>query len=175
MRTSATGISTDRNQRGFTLLEVMVTLVLIGIVTGFVVLSVRGGNPNDRIETEARRLATLIDIHRQEAILRTEVHGLRFSENGYEALVLNQDDEWVSSRAGTESKAPEYRLPEGITLAVSVENRSLDLSEPTPWPHIVLFASGEVTDFNATFYMANALGYTVTGDPTGTLKLGPGQ
>jgi hypothetical protein len=103
------------------------------------------------------------------------VHGLRFSENGYEALVLNQDDEWVSSRAGTEPKAPEYRLPEGITLAVSVENRSLDLSEPTPWPHIVLFASGEVTDFNATFYMANALGYTVTGDPTGTLTLGPGQ
>ena len=52
--------------RGFTLLEIMVVLVLVGIITSFALLSV-GGGPRERLAEEARRLAALVELHQQEA------------------------------------------------------------------------------------------------------------
>ena len=62
-----TGISTRAD--GFTLLEVMVTLVLIGIITTFAVLAVPGGS-DDRADQELRRLRALIELNHQQALLR---------------------------------------------------------------------------------------------------------
>ena len=54
--------------RGFTLLEIMVVMVLIGILSSLAVLSI-GGGPRDRLAEEGRRLAALVELHQQEAIL----------------------------------------------------------------------------------------------------------
>ena len=46
-----------RRSAGFTLLELMVVLVLIGIIFSFAVLSLRGTDVSDLMEQETRRLA----------------------------------------------------------------------------------------------------------------------
>ena len=51
----------------------MVVMVLIGIITSFAVLSV-GGGPRDRLAEEGRRLAALLELHQQEAILLSLIH-----------------------------------------------------------------------------------------------------
>jgi general secretion pathway protein H len=79
--------------RGFTLLEIMVVLVLIGIITSFALLSV-GGGPRERLAEEGQRLAALVELHQQEAILSGEVRGIRFTRTGYAILSLDEKGEW---------------------------------------------------------------------------------
>ena len=52
---------------GFTLLELMVVLVLIGIILTFAVLSLRGDKLAEEMERESRRLATLVSLANDEA------------------------------------------------------------------------------------------------------------
>ena len=65
---------------GFTLMEVMVVLVLIGIITSFAVLSV-GGRTGQRLAEEGQRLIALVELHQQEAILSGELRAIRFNQD----------------------------------------------------------------------------------------------
>ncbi len=79
--------------RGFTLLEVMVVLVLIGIITSLALLSV-GGGPKERLAEEGQRLAALIQLHQQEATLSGDSRGVRFSRTGYAILRQGEKGAW---------------------------------------------------------------------------------
>jgi general secretion pathway protein H len=94
--------------RGFTLLEIMVVLVLIGIITSFALLSV-GGGPRDRLAEEAQRLAALVELHQQEAILSGELRGIRFARTGYAIL--------TPGRKGHNGNRPSPPTPDSAQLA----------------------------------------------------------
>lgn len=166
----ATGILNSPRNRGFTLLEVMVVLVLIGIITSFAVLST-GGGQNDRLATEARRLAALIELTHQEAILRSEQRGARFTETGYAFSVLDDNGEWQP--ADDSSLLNRYQLPAGLTLQLQVEGRPADLKkdQESLTPQVLLLSSGEATDFTLILSNDERQSYTLSGDLTGKLKL----
>lgn len=46
-------------QTGFTLIELLVVVLIIGVVMGFVALSINPSGAADRLDTEARRLDAL--------------------------------------------------------------------------------------------------------------------
>lgn len=73
-----------RAARGFTLLELMVTLVILSIVLGMVVPLLRDG-PGRRVSTAAADLARLLETARQEAVLSSRVWrlSLQLDTNGY--------------------------------------------------------------------------------------------
>src|SRR5690606_39052837 len=85
MRTSVSGISTDARLRrragpartprrragGFTLLELLVVVTIIGLLAGAVVLSTGNVRADRDIEREARRLSSLIELVREEAIMQS--------------------------------------------------------------------------------------------------------
>ena len=159
--------------RGFTLLEVMVVMVLIGIITSFAVLSV-GGGPRDRLAEEGQRLAALLELHQQEAILRGEVRGVHFSRNGYVLLSQNEKGAWQSPAA--EALLIRHELPDDLTLSLWVENRPVDL-RAAGGPQVWLLNSGEATEFVAIFGLADAQGpnaplYRVAGDALGRITVG---
>ncbi len=159
--------------RGFTLLEIMVTLVLIGILASIAVLSV-GGGPQDRLAQEGQRLAALLELQQQEAILTGELRGVQFSRQGYAILTLDEQGAWVAPDATAALIRHEW--PEDITLGLWVENRPAPLEKPRV-PQVVLLNSGEATEFVAVFSLAgdqslDAPLYRVAGDALGRLTVG---
>ena len=159
--------------RGFTLLEVMVVMVLIGILASLAVLSV-GGGPRDRLAEEAQRLAALFELQQQEAILSGEIRGIQFARQGYAILSLDDQGAWGTPDA-TDTLI-RRQLPEDLELRLWVDNRPVSLKRPE-FPQVILLNSGEATDFVAVFGLADdpALDtprYRVAGDAMGRLTLG---
>lgn len=158
--------------RGFTLLEIMVVMVLIGILTSLAVLSI-GGGPQDRLAEAGQRLAALLELHRQEAILSGELRGIRFERNGYTMLKLDAQGVW---RAPNATDTPYHPWPEDITLGLWVEGRPVRI-EKSDFPQVLLLNSGEMTEFSAVFRLADdsaldAPLYRVAGDAMGRLTIG---
>ena len=79
-----------RANRGFTLLEIMAVLVIIGIVLTFVTLSTGGGGRVEQMQREANRLAALLALAKEEAIMRGEQLALRVGENDYEFMTASR-------------------------------------------------------------------------------------
>lgn len=157
---------------GFTLLEIMVVLVLIGIITSFALLSV-GGGPQQRLAEEAQRLAALVELHQQEAIMNGEPHGIRFSRAGYAILSLGENGKWQAPAAA--GALIQHTLPEDMTLGLWVEGRSVELNAASE-PQVLLLNSGEVTEFVTVFGLADERGpdaplYRVSGDLLGRLTV----
>jgi general secretion pathway protein H len=149
----------------------MVVLVLIGIITSFAVLSTGGGH-NDRLVTEARRLAALMELTHQEAILRSEQRGVRFTGSGYAFSVLDGNGKW---QPVDDSKLlSRHELPAGFSLQLQVEGRPVDLKKDADsLPQVLLLSSGEATDFALTLSNDERRRYTLSGDLTGKLELQP--
>lgn len=79
--------------RGFTLIEVLVVLVVVGIVLAMATLSI-SANTQRRLNADVERLALLMSLAREEALLRNRVLALEMNTQSYRFLVRNQG-KWV--------------------------------------------------------------------------------
>lgn len=169
-------------QRGFTLLEIMVVLVIVGIVIGLAGLAL-DRNPAQRLDREGRRLQAMLSEASDEAVMQGEELALALSrdpDNGathYQLLLLDKKAlAW--KRPEFKGKVPAlwavHSLGPDISLALELEGKTLSQAEldqlarvrslQTPdglRPSILLFSSGEVTPFNARLTLA-ASDYSVS-------------
>lgn len=101
-----------RQRAGFTLLEIMVVLVIIGIVLTLAV--VRLDPPADRVlQQEAERLALLFEAARDEAIARSEP--LAWSHfRGRHQFWIRRDADWLPL-SGVDVLVPR-ELPAGVSF-----------------------------------------------------------
>ncbi len=138
-----------RGQRGFTLLELMVVLVIISVILTFVTLTAGGDPRAEQLQRESRRLAALLEMASEEAVLSSQQLAVRFSEESYEFLVL-RGDQWLPLSDDPVLRA--RTLPEGIELELELEDNpppSL-VSEDSDLPQVFLLSSGEMTPFVVT-------------------------
>lgn len=160
-----------QRQRGFTLLEVLVVLVLIGIITTFAVLAIHTPDPQERITREARRMQALITLAAQQAVLRSKNMGLTIGANHY-GFLEQVDGRW---KALNDPVLRERTLPKDIDLRLRTESdptsTTLGKSSGTA-PQVLLLASGEMTPFELQFSADNGKNYCqLTGQAMGALKL----
>lgn len=78
--TSATGARPAR-ERGFTLVEMMVVVTIIGLVAGLAVLAVPDGRPS--VSLEAERLGARLQRAREEAVLTNRAVEVAVTPAGY--------------------------------------------------------------------------------------------
>ena len=85
----------SRQQSGFTLIEMMVVLVIIGIIVSSVVLSIRTDDIEEHMEIEMRRVQALLNLARDEAVLQ-----------GHEIALAVEDDSYLFEKFGDEGWVP---------------------------------------------------------------------
>ncbi|MFT5450638.1 MAG: general secretion pathway protein H [Enterobacterales bacterium] len=109
----------QRKSTGFSLLELIIVLVIIGVLVAAVTLSISDGR-GDKLRLEARRLAARISLARDEAILTNQEFGLEITEEGYQFLVL-KDDRWEIVESFGERQLVQQKLPENMLIQLEVE------------------------------------------------------
>jgi len=84
-------------QTGFTLIEMMVVLVILGIIVSTMVMSIRTGDISEHMEIEMNRLHALVTLAQEEAILQGQVMALAVSEQTYRFDVKDIENEtWAA-------------------------------------------------------------------------------
>jgi general secretion pathway protein H len=157
MLTSAIGISTSRLQRpigGFTLIEILVVLLIIGILVAGASLSLGVLGRDSALEKESDRLSALLDYLREQATLQNREYGLRCYVGGYEFLAYDVRTGQWQKVPGDDSMRPR-RLPTGVTMQVSIEGRDIILPREQAKadelaPQVMLFSSGDLNLFELT-------------------------
>ena len=76
-------MSGNRNARGFTLIELLVVIVIVATVTSIVVLSTGLIGEDSELDTERRRLATLIETVQEEALMQGREFGIELMQSAY--------------------------------------------------------------------------------------------
>ena len=85
-------LTRDRQQRGFTLIEILVVLVVIGIAMAMVAINGMPG-ARDGLRFETERLAQLLSLAREEAQVRGAPIRLEADETRYRFAIL-RDRQW---------------------------------------------------------------------------------
>ena len=162
---------------GFTLIELMVVVLIIGLVAATVVLSVGITGRDSELEKESDRLFALVNYVREKAELQTREFGLYCHDNDYEFLTYDaRKSIWRSIDEDESMRLRE--LPAGLSLRLIVEGRPVVLkrrsdekkvSDPIEQekldreriPHVLIFSNGDLTSFKLTLEREDA-GRSVT-------------
>jgi general secretion pathway protein H len=149
-----------RAARGFTLIELLVVLVIIGTLVSLTVLSAGSSSHSRELRDEAERLAGLITLLSDEAVLDGQEYGLLVDAEGYGVLIYDH----ASGDWNEMEDRQLYRLPVWSRLLLELDGEALQLPEPSvvedltglgdgeqdkkkPIPQLLILSSGELSPF----------------------------
>jgi general secretion pathway protein H len=139
--------------RGFTLIEIMVVVLIIGVMSAGLLLSVSLTGRDRELEKESDRLLALINYAREQAELQTREYGIIFQDDNYE--FVSYDVHRQVWRSVFEDDALVLRrLPYGLNVKLKIETRPVVLKKPEnakdKTPQVMIFSSGDLTQFEVT-------------------------
>ena len=154
-------------QRGFTLIELMVVMVLLGLISSIALTTVGGGNQKRELNNEVNRLHAVLRMAAEESIFSNTEIGVVIDDDLYEFLTYDEvENKWT---AAAPHFLRSYSLPDWISLEFQREGEERKLlasklaglktdedsdfqssvldTEPAKRPDLMLLSSGEVTGF----------------------------
>lgn len=136
-----------QSQRGFTLIEIVVVMLVIGIVLSIVSVNLSPDRETP-VRDEARRFALLLQTAQQEAILQGKVLAVVLEREGYAFQILNEKLEF-KPLDGDAVLRPRPLLPDIVISGVDIEGAP-ENKDAQP-PRLILLPTGELPAFTVTF------------------------
>ncbi|MBE0459212.1 type II secretion system minor pseudopilin GspH [Pseudoalteromonas sp. KG3] len=156
--------------RGFSLIEILVVLVVIAFATKMVVYSLDGGD-EDELDKQALRLHTTINMASEFAILNQLELGFHLDKNTFEFLVFD-GEKWITF--DREKLFAPITVDERLKLTLNLDDLAWsqdNLLEQSNWrelmsggddesllelqkmkiPQVLLLSSGEVSAFQLIY------------------------
>lgn len=171
--------------RGFTLIEILVAVVIIGIVMSVTVLSLSLASNDRELRKQARRFVSLVDLAQTDSMMQGRDFGIEFMTGAYRFVEYDPEyNRWGEPLFDDSLRL--WQLPEGYELGLVLEDKRV-LLEPDPGvledesgaqsdtvysPHMFIFSSGDMTPFEITITrLADNLSVVVEGDLLGNLEV----
>lgn len=159
-------------ERAFTLIEVLVVLIIVGIVSAVALMSfgLLGGDDRN-LERDARRLSTLIQTVNDDAVIQGRDFGLEIMLSSYRWVEHDPIlDIWVEVEGDDIMRIRE--LDQGTEFELFLEERRVLLQEQAKettkdenaanpdliedyLPHVLLLSSGDITPFELRLVRPN--------------------
>lgn len=154
----------SRRQAGFTLIEVMVVAVIIGIGALFIVMNAPSRALNEGAEVSAKQFLQQLHFARERALLRNHVYGIEFDEEEqWYQFYRWQDGRWTTPDVQQLQRVqmPDYvvfelemgqfrlldNMQEGRENVFGRDRRADNPDERVPRPTILIFESTEFIGF----------------------------
>ena len=187
-------INQGRISKGFTLLEMMLVVLLMGMTAAAVTLTMGNSGPKEKMERSAKQFIASVELVLDETVLNGFLVGVVVEENRYQ-FVLRKDGKWIPLES--ERLLAKRDMEDGVTLHLEVEGLPLvqededtttffeepfeeadvgfEKEKELPEPQILIFPSGEMIGFHLIFSSRddenNEVEVKVIGDSLGHFKL----
>jgi len=171
-----------RRCRGFSLIEILVVIVIVGIVMSIAVLSLTLVGGDRDVRDEALRVLTLLEVAQDESMLQGREFGLELMQGSYRFVEFDPITGQWSEVIGDDTLRLR-ELPEEVELALYIEDRRVllkadpvrtdddDRGVESYAPHILIYSSGDVTPFELRFMRdIDDTSVAIRGDQAGTIE-----
>ena len=135
----------SRSERGFTLLELLVVLVIAGLTLGMVSFNAM---PSERqvLQKESQRIALLLQLARDEAIVRNRPIAFEADAQGYRFL-MRDENIWQPLNQDELLRNRDFQRPP-VTVSMTPPPQQAGLRvvfgrEPVDKPFVLTLSSGE--------------------------------
>jgi general secretion pathway protein H len=155
--------------RGFTLVEVLVVVVILGVLAATVSLTLLGSGGERQLERDARQLSALLGYACERAELTGRPLGLSLVRGGY-VFSEHAAREWQPITDG-ELRPRHWSVP--LSERLSRDGVAIAVAEEAPAePPLLCLASGELTPFRLELALADhRSAWRLSGEPDGKLTL----
>jgi general secretion pathway protein H len=113
------------NQYGFTLIEVMLVIVIVGLMVSVIQFSASGDKAEETLEMSSKRFAGVFNIAAEYGMLNNLELGLMIDKTGYQFLGYD-GEKWTD--VSENELFIRYELPEGVELVLQLDD--LPIEEP---------------------------------------------
>lgn len=174
MQKSATGMNrnlpaNNAGARGFSLIEILVVILIVGIAAGFALLAFGDFGAARRATVMAEQFASYIKMVQQRAILEMNTLGINITPNGYQTYRFQQGTTWQPMSKNSPFRWQNFPSSIVVTFKSNIKNTSKE-------PDIIINSSGDMTEF--VLYFGNtrqARITTLVGQHDGSIVLTTGS
>ena len=180
-----------QRQRGFTLIEIMVVVIIIATIVSITLLSVGVVGEDNELDTERRRLATLIEMAQDDAMMQGREFGVELMTSSYRFVEFDPLARQWAEVPGDDLYRLRF-LPEGVEFALYIDDKLIpleanpqELDDPSdsdslsardinPYlPHLFVFASGESSVYEIRLRRPQTdMELVMRGDVLGDIRFG---
>jgi general secretion pathway protein H len=132
--------------RGFTLLEILLVIAIVGILSGTVILGFTGADAEQELKGAAQRLALRVELARQQALGRNREWGIYVEADAYRFAEFDPETRTWNERQGRPFEQNDLPAQTGLRLETEGVGQ-LPFADGKDLPQIIVFSSGEITPF----------------------------